>query len=177
MELYSCFPSAVRVQARELGIDESRPFTVTGGMPFAGGPLNNFVYQALVRMAQVLRADPGSTGMLNAVSGVLTKQGVSLWSTDPVPQGFRFEDASDEVARALEVMPLVEDATGDAIVVTYTVLFDAETPSRTVLLCDLGDGRRTLVASADPALATTALREELCGRKLRLGAQQEIALG
>ncbi len=177
LELYSCFPSAVRVQARELGIDESRPLTVTGGMAFAGGPLNNFVYQALVRMAQVLRADPGSTGMLNAVSGVLTKQGVSLWSTEPAPQGFRFEDASEEVARELEVMPLVEDATGDATVVTYTVLFDGESPSRTVLLCDLGDGRRSLVTSADPALAATALSEELCGRKLRLAAQRAVTLG
>src|SRR5262245_13129276 len=50
VELYSCFPSAVRVQARELGLDESRPLSVTGGMTFAGGPLNNFVFQALVRL-------------------------------------------------------------------------------------------------------------------------------
>ena len=47
LELYSCFPVAVRAQARELGIDEARPLTVTGGMTFAGGPLNNFVLQAL----------------------------------------------------------------------------------------------------------------------------------
>jgi acetyl-CoA C-acetyltransferase len=177
LELYSCFPSAVRVQARELGIDEARPLTLTGGMAFAGGPLNNFVYQALVRMAQRLRAEPGSAGMLNAVSGVLTKQGVSLWSTEPTPRGFCFEDVSADVARELEVMPLVEDASGEATVVTYTVLFEGEVPSRTVLLCDLGDGHRTLCASTDPALAATAMREELCGRKLRLGAQRAIALG
>ena len=45
-ELYSCFPVAVRVQQRELGIPRQRPVTVTGGMAFAGGPLNNFVLQA-----------------------------------------------------------------------------------------------------------------------------------
>ncbi len=177
LELYSCFPSAVRVQARELGIDESRPLTVTGGMAFAGGPLNNFVYQALVRMAQVLRADPGSTGMVNAVSGVLTKQGVSLWSTESAPRGFRFGDASAEAARETPIVPLVENATGEAIVVTYTVLFEGELPSRTVLLCDLGDGRRTLVASADPSLAAMATSEELCGRKLRLAGDGAAALG
>jgi acetyl-CoA C-acetyltransferase len=176
LELYSCFPSALRVQARELGIDESRPLTVTGGMAFAGGPLNNFVYQALVRMAQVLRADSGSTGMVNAVSGVLTKQGVSLWSTESAPQGFRFEDASAEAARETPAAPLVEDATGEATVVTYTVLFEGELPSRTVLLCELGDGRRTLLASADPALATAAIGEELCGRKLRLAGGGAVAL-
>ncbi|MBW2243136.1 MAG: acetyl-CoA acetyltransferase, partial [Deltaproteobacteria bacterium] len=81
-ELYSCFPSAVRVQQRELGVPRELAVTVTGGMTFAGGPLNNFVLQAAVKMAQVLRDDPGSIGMLNAVSGMLTKQGVSLWSTE-----------------------------------------------------------------------------------------------
>jgi acetyl-CoA C-acetyltransferase len=177
VELYSCFPSAVRVQARELGIDEARPLTLTGGMAFAGGPLNNFVYQALVRMAQVLRAEPGSAGLLTAISGVLTKQGVSLWSTEPAPRAFCFDDVSAEVARELEVMPLVGDATGEATVVTYTVLFDGEGPKRTVLLCDLGDGRRSLVTSADPDLAAAAMREELCGRKVVLTATGAIVIG
>jgi acetyl-CoA C-acetyltransferase len=176
VELYSCFPSAVRVQARELGIDESRALTLTGGMTFAGGPLNNFVLQALVRMARVLRADPGSSGMLNAVSGVLTKQGVSLWSTEPAPRGFRSEDVSAETARELRTVPLVAGATGVARVVTYTVLFEGEDARRTVLLCELEDGRRTLSSCADPDLAALAMREELCGRTLRLGAHGAIAL-
>jgi acetyl-CoA C-acetyltransferase len=57
LELYSCFPVAVRVQQRELGIPRDRPVTVTGGMAFAGGPLNNFVLQAAVRLAQCLRRE------------------------------------------------------------------------------------------------------------------------
>ena len=57
LELYSCFPAAVRVQARELGIDAARRLTLSGGMAFAGGPLNNFVLQALVRMVGALRRD------------------------------------------------------------------------------------------------------------------------
>lgn len=176
LELYSCFPSAVRVQVRELGIDASRSPTVTGGMAFAGGPLNNFVYQALARMVQVLRADPGSTGMVNAVSGVLTKQGVSLWSSEAGPRAFRFEDVSEQSARALEVMPLVAGAEGHASVVTYTVLYEGGSSGRTVLLCDLGDGRRTLATSADPGLADVAVREELCGRSVRLGSDGAVEL-
>ena len=57
LELYSCFPSAVRAQTRELGIDEARPLTVTGGMTFAGGPLNHFVLQAGVEIFGVLPHD------------------------------------------------------------------------------------------------------------------------
>ena len=34
--------------------------SVTGGMTFGGGPLNNFVFQATVKMAQLLRREPRS---------------------------------------------------------------------------------------------------------------------
>ena len=88
-EIYSCFPSAVRIQMRELGIDDDRPLTVTGGMAFAGGPLNHFVFQSLVRMTQILRDDPGSLGLITAVSGIVTKQGVSLWSSEPAQRRSR----------------------------------------------------------------------------------------
>jgi acetyl-CoA C-acetyltransferase len=102
VELYSCFPIAVRIQAREMRVPSGRPLTVTGGMPFAGGPLNNFVLQAAVRMTQVLRADPGSRGLLTAVSGMLTKQGVSLWSTQAPEKPCEFADVTEEVAAAME---------------------------------------------------------------------------
>ena len=176
LELYSCFPVAVRAQARELGIDEARPLTVTGGMTFAGGPLNNFVLQAVAKMADVLRADPGSHGLVTAVSGILTKQGVSLWSTRPPDAGFRFFDVSGETERAQAAAVLVEAEGGPAHAAGYTVLFEADRPARTAFVCDLPDGRRTLAASDDPALAELGTREELCGRRLRLaGGRAELA--
>jgi acetyl-CoA C-acetyltransferase len=176
VELYSCFPVAVRAQARELRLSETRPLSLTGGMTFGGGPLNNFVLQALVKMAAALRADPGSTGLLTAVSGILTKQGVSLWSTEPASGAFAYDDVSDETARALEAVPVVGAVDGAGAVTTYTVLYEGEAPSKAVLLCDLDDGRRALVASPDPALASLGTREELCGRRVRLRADGGVAL-
>ncbi len=48
-DLYSCFPSAVQLAMGELGLpfNESRPLTVTGGLPYAGGPGNNYVMHAV----------------------------------------------------------------------------------------------------------------------------------
>src|ERR1700742_2218482 len=46
IDIYSCFPSAVQVAARELGLpvgDPKRPLTVTGGLTFARGPGNKSV--------------------------------------------------------------------------------------------------------------------------------------
>jgi acetyl-CoA C-acetyltransferase len=168
-ELYSCFPVAVRVQAREMGMDERDEVTVTGGMAFGGGPLNNFVLQAVVRMAQVLRDDPGSTGVVNAVSGILTKQGVSLWSGEPSADGFHYDDVSAEAEAAVERVEVVAETTGPAVVASYTVLHSGAAPEA-VVLCDLPDGRRTLVQSTDAGLIDTAEQDELCGRAVVLSA-------
>ena len=43
VDLYSCFPSAVQISATELGLGLDRELTLTGGLTFAGGPLNNYV--------------------------------------------------------------------------------------------------------------------------------------
>ena len=165
-ELYSCFPSAVRIQAREFGLPLVPPRTLTGGMAFAGGPLNNFVLQAAVRMVETLRADPGSHGFLTAVSGVLTKVGVSLWSMEPGE--FRYEDVSEAVARETPTREVVACGQGEGRVVACTVEHDRTGPSRGVALCDLADGRRTIVETRDEALMEALAREEFCGRPVRV---------
>lgn len=176
VELYSCFPSAIRVQCREIGFSEDRPHTLTGGMPFAGGPLNNFVLQAAAHMAQVLRDAPGSLGMLTAVSGILTKQGVGLWSSEPPPRPFAHRDVSPQTERDVERVELLEKAEGSARVASYTVHYEKGEPRRAVLLCDLDARRRVFVTSADAALAELGTREELCGRGVRIAANGEVAL-
>ncbi len=168
LELYSCFPSAVRLQIRELGVPPDRRVTETGGMAFAGGPLNNFVLQALAKLATVLRADPGSIGMLNAVSGILTKQGVSLWSTRPPERGFAFDDVSAETARDADAVTVARGAVGAGRVASYTVLYEGDSPTRVVAFCDLEDGRRAVAGSGDPELAAHATREELCDQAVRV---------
>ncbi len=173
-ELYSCFPIAVRIQQRELGVPADRALTVTGGMAFAGGPLNNFVLQAMVRMAEILRADRGSTGMVTAVSGMLTKQGVSLWSTQPPVAACRFEDVSPEVAAATQVVEVVDDYEGPATIASYTVIYESGTPSRAVLICDLPD-QRTLVAVPDPARAKAMSEREMCGQVVHVRGSELVS--
>jgi len=166
-ELYSCFPIAVRMQMREIGIEASTPVTVTGGMAFAGGPLNNFVLQVMVRMAEVLRADPGSVAMVNAVSGMLTKQGVSLWSTEPGAP-FQHIDVSEEARAATRTMTVCEPASGPATVATYTVIYQGATPEKAIVLADLADGSRTIAASTAADVMAQMVSEEFCGCEIEL---------
>jgi len=168
VELYSCFPSAVRIQARELGIANDRPWTETGGMAFGGGPLNNFVLQAVARMAQVLRADRGARGLVTAVSGMLTKQGFSLWSTGDDAPPFAAADVTAEVARELATVELDERYAGPARLRAYTVLYDGGKPARIVALCDAPNGTRALAANDDAALLARSQTDELIGLALRV---------
>ena len=84
-DLYSCFPVAVEVACREMGIaeDDPRPFTVTGGLPYFGGAGNAYTLMSVALMAQKLRANPGSKGFCNGNGWFLTKHSLGLYSTTP----------------------------------------------------------------------------------------------
>ena len=148
LDLYSCFPAAVRVQLREIGVPAGRPLTVTGGMTFAGGPLNNYVLQATARLASLLRGRPASTGVVTAVSGMLTKQAVAVWSSEP-PAAFRSAEVGDEVLAATATCPVVDEPDGMGRVAGWTVVHEGAVPALAVVLVDLPSGART-VATAPP---------------------------
>ena len=165
VDLYSCFPAAVRVQAAELGLGE-RPLTLTGGMTFAGGPLNNYVLQATVAAAAALRARPEERAMVTAVSGLLTKQGVSIWSGRPPRHGFRAVDVSDEAA-ATPARHLSDPAAA-AIVAGYTVGYDGTRPATATVIADVDGGGRSVAVSRDPSTAEDMTTHEWCGRRVVL---------
>ena len=51
-------------------------------------------------MADVLRAAPGATGLVTAVSGFLTKYGAAVWSTEPPATPWRAEDTTGRSPRS-----------------------------------------------------------------------------
>lgn len=168
IELYSCFPAAVRVQQRALGVDPLRRVTLTGGMTFGGGPLNNFVVQAYVKMVETLRADGGGHGLVSAISGLITKQGAALFGPEP-SLAFAHEQVS-EAARAAQATVVVDPAArGRARIASYTVMPDRDGAGSVALFLDFPDGVRTLRVVADPGLAEHAMREEICGREVEVG--------
>ena len=61
IDIYSCFPCAVHAACDILSLppDGSRPLTITGGLPYFGGPGNNYTTHALAEMARRLRGGDG----------------------------------------------------------------------------------------------------------------------
>jgi acetyl-CoA C-acetyltransferase len=165
IDLYSCFPSAVEIAAAELGIDQSRPLTVTGGLSFAGGPWNNYVTHAIATMSGVLREDPGSVALVSANGGFITKHAFGIYSTEPPAQPFRHADLQAEVD-ALPSRTLDEAPDGPVDVESWTVLHGRDgTPENGFIVGLLADGRRAWGITQDPAVLQTMLTEELAGRK------------
>jgi acetyl-CoA C-acetyltransferase len=175
VDLYSCFPIAVRVQAAELGLSLERPLTVTGGMTFAGGPLNNYALQSLAKMVGVLRADPTSVGLVTAISGMITKQGVSIWSARPPTRPAAVDDVSGEAAAATTRCRVRHGEAGPATVVTSTVLFEKGEPSRGVVVADRPTGERTIAVTFDTEVMASLTRDEWCGRTVHVADDQAFS--
>jgi acetyl-CoA C-acetyltransferase len=177
VDLYSCFPSAVEVGADEIGLGLDRQLTVTGGLSFAGGPWNNYGTHAIATMAEVLRVDPGSLGLVTGVGGYLTKHTLGLYSTEPPPDGFRWAYAQEQ-AESTPRRELAEAVDGTATVESWVVQHGRDGGAEGVLAaCLLEDGRRAW-ASSDDADTVAEMRAgaEQVGRLVKIGPEGALLL-
>lgn len=168
IELYSCFPVAVDTFADALGLSPERDMTITGSMAFAGGPYNNYFFQATARAAQLLRAGAGRTALLSCISGILTKQSFALWSSEPPRDGFISRDVTQEVADAATEVTVVEDYTGGGSIAGCTVLHSRGEEPRAVALIDTDDGARALATSDAFEIVSGMQSDEWVGRKVQV---------
>jgi len=167
VDLYSCFPSAVQVAAAELGLDEARALTVTGGLTFGGGPLNHYGLHAVARMVEVLRAAPGERGLVSGNGGWLAKHSFGVYGTAEPSAGFRYANPQREVD-AVALRTALVDWDGACTIEGYTVAHEKGEPRRAIAACLTDDGRRTWATSDDPALLAAMMRDEHCGRRARI---------
>ncbi len=179
-DLYSCFPCAVQLGARELGLaidgDVGR-LTQTGGLTFGGGPGNNYVSHGISSLVSSLRARPGSVGLATGLGWYATKHAVGVYSTEPPAAGFRSEKVQPAVDR-LERWAEDPDATGPAQVETFTVTYSREgEPERAIVSCRTGERTRTWANLSDPDQLAELVGAERAGWSgtLSAGGRFELA--
>ena len=173
LDVYSCFPSAVQVAAAELGLDENKPLTVTGGMAFAGGPLNNYAMHGIARMAQVLRERAGDIGLVTGNGGFLTKHALAVFSSEPPARAFRHDEPQDRVD-AMPTRELAESARGSVTLESYTVMFGRDGPNIGLAACLLSDGRRAWANTRDADVLDAMTTEEFCGRQAHIDTRGTV---
>jgi len=157
IDLYSCFPSAVEIGCNEVGLgeDDPRGLTVTGGLPYFGGPGNNYATHSIATMMEKVRAKPGSSGLCTANGWFITKHSVGIYSTAPVEGEWSREDPSvlqAEIDAGARV-EVAETPEGRGTIETCTVAHGRKGPMFGIVIGRLEDGRR-FVANTDTKPAT-----------------------
>jgi len=178
LEIYSCFPVAVSIVARELGIEASdgAALTLTGGLPYHGGPGSNFSMHGLVAMVPKLRARREAYGLVTANGGFLSKHAAGLYSCVPYgathPDAARWQRPSPSVYQAeLDDGPeeVVDEAPeGRGVIETYTVLHGADgLEDRAIVIGKLrASGARFVAISRDGATLRRMKREDVIGHSV-----------
>jgi acetyl-CoA C-acetyltransferase len=157
LDLYACFASAVTFACDALGLQPSavdRPLTVTGGLPYAGGPGSNYGSHALAAVVGELRADPGSLGLVSGIGMHMTHHAAAVFGSTPPAVPWR---PAAEAAADPRSLAIVDTHEGDATIAAYTVVHDREgAPSWALAVVDLPAG-----SSEDgPARAYARLEEQ-----------------
>ena len=156
-DLYSCFPCALEMAAAAMGLatTDGRGLTVTGGLPYFGGPGNNYTLHAVVTMAERLR-QRGGTGLVTGLGWYATKHAVGVYGTQPPGAGWRLGDTSDaQGAIDDSTVELALDAVGPATVIASTVVAGRHGKVQAApVIARLPDGRQLAAAAEDDELAS-----------------------
>jgi acetyl-CoA C-acetyltransferase len=170
-DLYSCFPCAVEMALEALGLapDDDRGLTVTGGLPYFGGPGNNYSLHAVATMVDRLRHG-GGTGLVTALGWYLTKHAAGVYGSDPPPRGWRRADtAAAQAAIDATAVEIAADPTGPAVVLASTVVSGRQGEvTAAPVIARLPDGRHAAVAAHEDELPGLATRN-LVGARIDVG--------
>lgn len=174
-DLYSCFPSSLRLACDALGLalDDSRGLTVTGGLPYAGGPASAYQMHAIASAFDRLRGR-GGRALITGVGMHLAKHVAAVWSSAPASA-----DPPDHVALQAEAdavqprLPLLRGWSGPGTVRAYTVAHRRDgTPGQGLVVLDTDQGR-ALARVYQPDLLADAESRELVGAQVVVSTDGE----
>jgi acetyl-CoA C-acetyltransferase len=157
-DLYSCFPIAVSNVCDGLGVavDDPRGLTLTGGLPYFGGPGNNYSMHGIASIVEQLRAHPGTFGFIGANGGFLSKYSVGIYSTKPTE--FKKCDSKplQEKINALPAPVITDRPNGKGTIETFTLIYGKDgKPATGVVIGRLqADNSRFIAVNQDGDTAT-----------------------
>jgi len=175
LDFYSCFPAPVFAAIEALGIeaDDERGLTVTGGLPYFGGPGNNYSTHAIATMTERLRARPEAFGLVGLNGGIQSKYGALVLSTSPREWPGCEHAGIQQQRDAAPVASIAHRAEGRGRILSYTVTYSRGEPALAVVLGELEDGRRFLANNADDEILATVVRDDPLGAEIFVTRRDE----
>ena len=178
IEIYSCFPCAVTVVAEHLDLpnDGSRPLTLTGGLPFFGGPGNNYAMHGIAEAVSQLQSGTGDRALVTCNGGMLSKHASGLYSRAPSTTDWSAADTTLNSENF--VRRTIAPAPSAGKIITYTVNYAKNEPQQAMVIGETPDGERFVCKSAPEDLATPAamLDDGIVGRPIQVEPQEDGAL-
>ena len=168
-DLYSCFPVAVIEAMEALGLEvgEQRPISLTGGLPFFGGPGNNYSMHGIASAVTTIQQNQHDTVFVGALGGHMSKHAVGIYSRAPGAVDPRANDVKFEGAGNSRV--LAAEFSGTALVETFMMKQLAEGTWLAVLALTEA-GERVVAAS----LLEPGDLKDLCVEGDPVGARVQI---
>ncbi|MFQ3246972.1 MAG: acetyl-CoA C-acetyltransferase [Arenicella sp.] len=154
-DIYSCFPSAVQIACDEFGIshDDARGLSLTGGLPYFGGPGNNYSMHGIAEMMNRARENEAEFGLLNANGWYLTKHSMGIYSCQVPESDWSMPPVDLDAGLGSNIgdtpqIKLIEKASGAAQMETFTVIYDkANQPKKSIVIARLESGERCLATT------------------------------
>lgn len=153
-DLYSCFGSAVQFARDAIGLtdDDTRLVSLTGGLPFHGGPGSNYMGHSISAVVDHLRRGAATTAMVTGVGMHMTKHVAAVWSTE---RGSTFLSNSSDPQRTVlddgaEAPPVRDTAEGPVTIEAASAIFDRDGEATHVIaICARPDGSRCYARGVD----------------------------
>ena len=171
-DLYSCFPVAVQIAIKTLALPDTVTPTVTGGLPYFGGPGNHYSLHAICDMVRLLRESPEKQGVVQCLSWHMHKFAVGVYS-GMRPEGFHIrssEEYEHDIENTSQDRTILQVGEGVFRLETYVVSYNKEgTPILAVIIAYNDKGERLFaVNDTDVPLLLSMTTDEPIGKKVRV---------
>ena len=173
LDIYSCFPCAVTAVSDHLGLEPGGELTLTGGLPYFGGPGNSYSMHGLAEMWSRIRQHPSQYALVHANGGVLTKHATGVFSCLPSDIDWSQQGTGISSDGLASVEQIAEPEGGT--IISYSVNYHKGEPIQGIALCETDEGKRFCCCTAPQDLATVneMLGIEPAGRRVAVTPQQE----
>ncbi len=148
-DFYSCFPCMPRLYRHVLGIenDDPRPMTLTGGLPYFGGPGSNYAMHSVAEVVNRCRIESNKFGLITSNGWYCTKHSTGVYSSQkPQSKWNRTPPALFQQQLSLpKSLEIDQSPSGSFWVDSYTIWFDRQgEPETGILIGRTESGKRTL---------------------------------
>ncbi len=144
-DLYSCFPIVVFNSKGVLNKATLKSLTQTGGLPFFGGPGNNYTLHGIAEMVETLRKNPADFGVVQGNGGFMSKHSVGIYGA--VPPAEDIYNLENDFQKTLDGAPKVKietQASGEGKLLSYCLSYQKGIPKNAIILAELSSGNHTL---------------------------------